>query len=204
MIWIIFDGLTDLGDKADVALVFSDSGSPKKGTEERLKRVVELHKDGNFPAVIVSGPENGASEDKPAAMAKYLAEHGIPAHTITEEDWGENDPETPEKIAGTLKSHNFNSVMIVTNYYDVTLTKLKLYHEGVHNIEKGHIGTLQKEDAWKIANQVVVLYTYVGQTYLLPAAQKVKEETKVGVDKAKEDADAAKKSIDNGLNSLPK
>jgi vancomycin permeability regulator SanA len=204
VIWIIFDGLTDLGDRADTALVFSDPGSSKADTEARLKHVVELHKDGDFTKVIVSGPVNRTAEDKPSAMAKYLSDHGIPADTITEVNWTENGPQTAQHIAATMKAHNMSSVMLVTDYYHITLTKLQLYHAGVTNIEKGHIGSLQKDDAWKIANEVVVLYGFIAQTYVLPAASKVKDEAKVGAEKASQDASAAKDTVSNGLNSLSK
>jgi uncharacterized SAM-binding protein YcdF (DUF218 family) len=203
VVWIIFDGLTNLGDRAEVALVFSDPTS-KENTDARLKRVAELHKDGDFTAVIVSGSGRGSSHETPAAMSKYLADRGIPAATIIEVSYDENEPGTAEHIAEVLKEHHFNSVMFVTNYYNVTLTKLQFTHAGIANLQKQHIGALQKEDAWKITNSLIALYSFIGQTYLLPAAEKVKAEAKVGAEKAQADAAAAKQSLDKKFDNLPK
>ena len=103
-----------------------------------------------------------------------------------------------------MKSHRFQSVMVVTDYYHMTRTKLALLHEGITEIGKAHVGKLRKEDAWKIGREVVALYDYIGKIYLLPAAKKVKKEALVGVDKAKADAEKTKEKVDKSLDSMAK
>jgi hypothetical protein len=103
-----------------------------------------------------------------------------------------------------MKAHDLNSVMVVTDYYHVTRTKMALMHDGVISIQKAHVGKLSEDDAWEIAREVVALYTYVGRVYVLPVVEKVTQEAKVGVDKAKVDADEAKKKVDKGFDSMSK
>ena len=215
-VWIVFDGLNDLGEKADVALVIGHSELSEGNAEQpRLDRVIKLYNEGEFPFIIVSGSTRRSTitinnrsgiftDDRPAEMAKYLESHGVPSNAIIEGRQGQNTQETARDVAGIMKSHQFQSVMIVTDYYHMTRTKLALHHEGVAEIQKAHVGKLQKEDALKIGREVVALYDYVGKVYLLPAAEKVKEEAKVGMDKAKVDAEQAKKKVDKSFDGLSK
>jgi uncharacterized SAM-binding protein YcdF (DUF218 family) len=203
--WILFDGLTDLGEKADVALVIGHSEySQGKAEQPRLDRVVKLYNDGEFPFIIVSGGTSRSTSDEPAAIAKYLESQGVPANVIIQEHRGVTTAETARFVAEIMKSHQFDSVMVITDYYHVTRTKLALSHEGVAQIQKAHVGKLQKEDAWAIGREVVALYNYVGRVYLLPAAEKAKEEAQVGLDKAKVDAEKAKEKVDKSLDNMAK
>jgi vancomycin permeability regulator SanA len=202
--WIVFDGLNDVGEKADVALVTGHDQSAPGGSDPRLDRAIKLYNDGEFPYIVVSGSTRRYTYDEPAAMAAYLESHGISSGVIIEDRRGENTQETARDMAGIMKSRQFQSVMVVTDYYHMTRMKLALSHEGIADIEKAHVGTLRKEDAFKIGREVVALYDYIGRIYLLPAAEKAKEEAQVGLDNAKTDAEKAKEKVDKGLDSLPK
>jgi vancomycin permeability regulator SanA len=204
-VWIVFDGLNDLGEKSDVALVTGRSEAREGAAEQpRLDRAIKLYNAGEFPFIIVSGATSRSTYDEPAAMAKYLESHGIPSNAIIENHRAESTQDTARHVAEIMKSHEFESIMVVSDYYDITGTKLALTHEGVAEIQKAHVGKLQKEDAWKIGREVVSLYNYIGRVFLLPAAEKVKEEAKVGADKAKADAEQAKKKVDKSLDSMAK
>ena len=71
--------------------------------------------------------------------------------------------------------------MIVADYYDISRLKMALKHEGVLDVEHQHVGTFRKEDVVPIGNAVVKLYAYVGKVYLMPAAEKMKQEAKIGI-----------------------
>jgi len=199
--WIVFDGLKDQGQKADVALVTGHLESPQNTAQ--LDRVIKLYNDGEFPFMIVSGSTGRGTYDEPDAMAKYLESHGIPSDAIIQ-GHGADTQEAASNVAEIMKSHQFHSVMIIADYYQMTRPKLALNHEGITEIQKAHVGKLQKEDAWKIGREVVALYDYVGKVYLLPAAQKAKEEAQTGLDKAKADAQKAKDKVNNGLDNMAK
>jgi vancomycin permeability regulator SanA len=206
--WMVLDGLSDQGGKADVALVLGRVETSGKGpgaeVQPRLDRVVQLYNEGRFPAIIVVGSTQRGNNDEPEAMATYLEAQGIPSSAIFEDQRGGTMQEAARDVAGIMKSHQFVSLMLITDYYRVTRTKMVLGHEGIDGIQKAHVGKLQKEDAMKIAHEVVALYDYLGRNYLLPMAEKVKEEAKVGADKAKVDAQNAKETVDKKLDSLPK
>ncbi len=199
--WIIFDGLNDVGDKADVALFAGHTG---EAVDPQLDHVVKLYKDGAFPSIIVSEPAVAGSEELAGTATRYLEDHGIPSSAILKDEDYISTWDLAHKVASSMKAHEFASVMLVADYYRMTRLKLALSHEGVVAIQKSHIGTARKEDALAIGHEVVALYDYIGKTFLLPAAEKIKQEAKVGADKAKDDAEKAKDKVDKSLNSLPK
>ena len=202
--WIVFDGLIDAGGKADVALVTGRVDAAPGMADAKLDRVIELYNGGEFPYIIVSGSRRGTAKNDPAEMAKYLESHGISSDAIIEDLHGETTVATSREVAEIMKSHQFQSVMLVTDYYRMTRTKLVLSHDGVQQIEKAHVGKFQKEDVWDIGREVVALYDYIGRVYLMPAALKAKEEAQSGIDKAKVDAETAKEKVDKGLDGLAK
>ena len=203
---IIFDGLNDRGDKAEAALVV-DARVPAKGAASPvLDRAVEMHRSGEVNTIVVvsskwlgEGQEGGAAE-----MAKYLVSHGVPADDIIKSDHGGSLQETAHAVADVVQIHKLESVMLVADYYDITRFKVALGHEGVKHVQTVHVGTVTKDDTFRIFNSVVGLYQYVGKVYLLPEAEEVKKEAESGMDKAKVEADHAKDKVDKGLDNLPK
>jgi vancomycin permeability regulator SanA len=200
--WIIFDGLNDVGDSADAALVVGDDPYSSNGVTE-VERVTKLYKDGEFQKIIVS-TESGANYEEQASITKYLEGHGVPSGAIIEVTGAETFGDMAHDVASIMKSHDFMSVMLVTDYYRVSRLKLALLHAGVPDIKKTHIGSVRKEDALPIAREVIALYDYVGRTFLLPAAKKIKDEAATAGDKAKVEAQKAKDTVNKGLDTLPK
>jgi uncharacterized SAM-binding protein YcdF (DUF218 family) len=204
VVWVVLDGQIDLGAKADVALVTGHGESSLGASEPRLDRAIQLYNDGEFPFIVVSMSMDLPAQDGSAAMAKYLESHGIPSNAIIEDHREKNTQDTARDMAEIMKSHRFHSVMVVTDYYKMTRMKLALHHDGVTEIEKAHVGNLQKQDAWEINREVVALYDYIGKFYLLPAAEKLKKEAQVGIDKFKANAEKAKEKVDKKFDSLSK
>ncbi len=202
--WIVFDGLNDREGKVDVALV-TGHAQGGEGADPLLDRVLEMYNAGKFHSVIVVGDKWGTQGGEGAVeMVKYLEGHGMPSGGLIVEDQPEAMPEMAHRVAEIMKSHNFASVMVITDYYNMTRTRMALNHEGVMEVQKAHVGTAQSADAAKIGIEVVALYSYVGKVYLLPTAQKVQAEAKVGMDKASTEAEQAKQKVDKGLDSMVK
>jgi uncharacterized SAM-binding protein YcdF (DUF218 family) len=202
--WIVFDGLSDSGQKTDVALVTGHAESAQGTSEPVLDHVVQLYNQGEFPFIIETEPTGGPNHDGSGGIAAYLESKGIPSSAIIEAHWSGTTQGNAREVAQIMKSHQFQSVMIIADYYQITRTKLALTHEGIVDIEKAHVGKLRKEDAFKIGREVVALYDYIGKIYLLPAAEKVQKEAQVGMDKAKTEAEKAKGKVDKSLDSMVK
>jgi hypothetical protein len=201
---VVMDGLNDHGTKADIALVLSQPDGPHAGADPLLNYVVKLYHEGDFPAIIVFGSAGGGVPDEPALMARYLESHGIAASAIIENHGNENTPGVARRVAEIMRENHAQSVMIIADYFRMTRMKLVLNQNEITDVDKAHVGKFQKEDVPGIAREVVALYDYVGTTFLLPAAEKVKSEAQVGLDNVRADAEKAKVKVDKSVDSLPK
>jgi len=201
---IIFNGLNDEGQKADCALVAGHEEYVHGQSDAQLDLVVKLYNDGAFPYVIIIGTKWKEIGSNGETMVQYLERHGLPATAIIDNSVEDTARAAAVRVEAIMKSHGFQSVMVVADYYRLTRLKLALNHEGVANVEKSHVGKLQREDALKIGREVAALCDYVGHVYLLPAAEKAKEEAQVGMDKASTEAEKAKDKVNKSLDNMAK
>jgi uncharacterized SAM-binding protein YcdF (DUF218 family) len=202
VILIVLDGLNDVGENADVALVVGQEDATQANAE--LEHAAKLYKDGEFRQVIVSSAGAYPSFAGQAAMTKFLEEHHVPSSAIIEESGGTNTEEMAGNVAEILRNHGVASVMIISDYYRMTLLKMALLHAGVSNIAKSHVGTASFQDAVPITREVFALYSYLYRIFLLPTAEKVKQEAATEASKASAEAQKAKENVDQKLNALPK
>jgi uncharacterized SAM-binding protein YcdF (DUF218 family) len=202
-VWLVLDGLHDTGQKADVGLVVGHADSSGK-EQPQLDRVVELYRQGAFPIVIVSAstPESGKGDAE--AMSRYLEEKGLPPSAIITDRKGDTTLNMAHSVAGIMRDHQYESLLLVTEYYHVIRAQWALEREGIDTVEKAHVGAFQKKDALSIGREVAAFYVFLGKYYLLPEAEKVKKEAAVGADKAKVEAEKAKESVDQKIDSMAK
>ncbi len=200
--FIVFDGLNDVGESADVALVVGQDDSTRANAE--LERAAKLYKNGEFRQIIVSGASGYPSFETQAAMTKYLEQHQVPSGSIIEDSGTGGTAEMAHDVSQIMREHNFTSVIVITDYYRMSRIKLALLHAGVSNIAKSHVGAADWQDAVPIAREVVALYDYLFHTFILPTAEKVRQEATTEADKASAEAEKAKDSVDKKLNSLSK
>ncbi|HEX4141570.1 MAG TPA: YdcF family protein [Candidatus Methylacidiphilales bacterium] len=202
VVLVIFDGLNDVGENADVALVVGrDDGALG---DAQLERAAKLYKDGEFRQIIVCAASSFPAFDEQARMTKYLEEHHVPSSSIIEDSGGADTEEMARDVAELMRDHGFSSVMIISDYYRMSRLKLALLHAGVTNISKSHVGAAGVQDAGPIAREVVALYTYLYRTFIVPTAEKVKAEASTEASKASAEAEKAKDNVDKKLDSLPK
>jgi vancomycin permeability regulator SanA len=174
-IWIVYDGINDMGTKADCAVVLGAgvlaNGQPSEVLRERLDRAIEAYRAHEVPVIIVSGADHVEGHDEASSMAKYLRSHNVPEKAIIEDHEGTNTDATAHDVARIMAQHHFQSVMVVTSYYHITRTKMALRREHVTDISQAHAGVVAKEDAFNIGREVVdVLYHFI-RYELVPATQ---------------------------------
>jgi vancomycin permeability regulator SanA len=202
-IWIVYDGLSDQGDRADVMVVpgmtVRPDGAPGPTLRTRLDGAVKLYREGKFPLIVVSGATRGDGYDEPKRMAQYLEAHQVPPGAIIEDREGSNTSGTAQGLARIMKQRNLHSVMIVTHYYHVTRVKLALRQAGITEIGQQHVGVVQKEDAVVLAREVIATYFYLAKYYLIPGAKdleaKAKEEAPKVKDEIQKEADKLKQDL---------
>jgi len=199
---IVLDGLNDVGENADAALVVGrDDGTPD---DAQLERAAKLYKDGEFRQIIVCSISEYPSFDAQATTTKFLEEHHVPSSAIIEAGAGKDTGEMAQNVAQVVKDRDLTSIMIIGDYYRMTRTKLALLHAGVGSIAKSHVGSAGFDDALPIAREVGALYSYFYHSFIAPTAEKVKQEAATEADKASQEAKKARESVNNQLDKLPK
>jgi uncharacterized SAM-binding protein YcdF (DUF218 family) len=200
--FVIFDGLNDVGDKADAALVVEQGDSTQ--TDALLDHAVELYKGGKIHHIVIAVVGSFPAFSSQAAMTKYLEDHHVPSSAIIENSGAADYNVMAHDLAGVMQQRTMTSVMLISQYYGMTRLKLALLHAGVSNVVKSHVGTASFGDAWPIACEVGSLYQYIFRTFLMPAAVKVKDEASSAADKASQEAGKARDEVNKKLDSLPK
>jgi vancomycin permeability regulator SanA len=197
--YIIYDGLNDKGSTADCAVVLGNAlkadGQPGPILQERLDLATQIYRNQSVPLIIVSGGRETDGANEAAGMASYLEAHGVPAGAIN----GTHTAETARDVAAIMHRRGLHSVMIVSHYYHITRTKLALRHEGIHQIDHAHAGTVVKGDAFNLVREAAALWYYIYQDTLRPAVAKasVQAQAEAGVlkEKISSEANHAKETV---------
>jgi hypothetical protein len=197
--WVIFDGLNDVGDHADMALVVRTPGDVS-ASGPALERAARLYHDGAFPSIYVCSPDGTET----ASVEKFLEDHGVSSGAIISGAVASNEGEAVAGAAAVLKARGLHSVMVVADYYRITRIKVGLMHGGVSQIDTAHSRSAGFGDALAIGYEVAALYDYLFHTYLLPFTEKIKSEASTEAVKAQEQADKAKAAVQKKLDDLPK
>jgi vancomycin permeability regulator SanA len=171
---IVADGLRNSGEHADLAIVPGhaeiESGDPWVNVQARLDKAIELYQANKFSTILVSGAEKTTDYYEAGAMVQYLEGKGIPSSAIIGDEGGPDTQEMAIRWAAKIKEHNFTSVMLVTNYYQITRLKVALWQQpSGASIAQAHVGGLQAADALDIAREDVAFYRYLGKHYLGPS-----------------------------------
>jgi vancomycin permeability regulator SanA len=198
---VIFDGLNDKGDSADVALVI---GRDDGNNDPQLERAGRLYKDGEFHHIIVCVPNSFPAFNAQAAMTRYLEDHHVPSSAIIEDSGAEDSAVMARDVEQLMSQHTMVSVMIIADYYRMSRIKFALLHAGVSSIAKSHVGSVSFEDTAPIAREVWAIYTFFFRTFIMPAADKIKQEASTAADKASQEAGKAKDTVNQKLDTLPK
>ncbi len=162
---IIIDGLTDEGTPADVAVVLgskvSEDGTLSPRLEARLKQGYELYRTGQVKMLMVSGGTGKEGHPEGTVMANYLELWGVPKDDIIVDDYGNNTYQTAQNTRELLKIHSFESVVVVTQYFHISRTKMIYRKLGFENVTGAHARHFEWRDPYSILREVVGYYSYL-------------------------------------------
>lgn len=164
-VFIIIDGLNDELKGADMAVVLGNKvekdGHPSKRLQARLDKSVELFEEGYFKYIIVSGGIGKEGFDEAKVMKKYLVDRGIPAEVIIEDSNGYNTYMTAENSRIIMKDLNLESVVVISQYFHITRTKLAFEKHGFENVYSAHAEVFEYRDIYSIIREFPAYYKYM-------------------------------------------
>ncbi|QQR54550.1 YdcF family protein [Candidatus Peregrinibacteria bacterium] len=168
---IIVDGLADELAKVDVIVVLgnqvNDDGSPSERLKSRLDRAAELYNEGYTECILLSGgidPNNGRIEADD--MASYLESVGIPRTDMIWDNKGLDTFGTAMSMKQFMEWYDWDSVLVVSNYYHIPRIKLAFKQAGIENVYSAHAKMFPElRDLYSIPREFVAYYYYLFRSY---------------------------------------
>ena len=167
---ICVDGCDDDDAPADLAVVLGNhvaaDGTISGRLGRRLDRALELYRQGKVPTIVVSGGRDPGSPFEAEAMKRYLVERGVPAAAIVEDRGGENTYRTARFTAEYMQQHGLRSVIVVSQYYHISRSKLALRRFGAPEVRGAHAAmVLEAREPWSLLREIVGYYAYLLKNY---------------------------------------
>ncbi|NLW47384.1 MAG: YdcF family protein [Firmicutes bacterium] len=162
---IIFDGLNDNLNKADLGIVLGNkvdnNGQPSNRLKSRLDKAVELYHKGFFRYIIVSGGIGKEGFDEAEVMRDYLINNRIPSKVIIIDSRGKNTYLTAINSKLIMESFGFKSALIITQYYHVTRTRLAFSKVGIEKVFSAHADFFELRDIYSLLREFFGYYKYI-------------------------------------------
>jgi vancomycin permeability regulator SanA len=166
---IVWDGLSDKVQAADVAIVLgnavSANGQPSARLQARLDKTVELYHQGLFQAIIVSGGIDEAGFDEARVMKNYLVQQGVAEEHIQADSNGANTFLTAKNAAQIMKEKHLQSALVISQYFHLSRAKLALKRFGISPVYTAHANFFEWRDFYSTAREVFGFYSYCLRNY---------------------------------------
>lgn len=163
VLYTIVDGLYDKGEKADVAVILgnkvNEDGTLSKRLEKRLETGLGLYLKGRVKKIIVSGGLGREGYYEGDKMKEYLLLNGVVDSAIVVDNQGNT---TMLTIDNTLKMQNelrFKSILVVSQYYHVTRTKMLFKRRHLKNVASVSPCYFEFRDAYSLLREFPAFYS---------------------------------------------
>lgn len=163
--FVIIDGLNDELKPVDAAVVLGNkvevNGQPSERLKARLDKSVELYDGGYFTFIIVSGGIGKEGFDEAKVMKSYLIDKGIPEEKIKEDNSGYNSYMTAQNTGKIMNELEIDSVMVITQYFHVSRTKLAFRKMDMKEVYSAHAEIFEFRDIYSIIREFPAYYKYL-------------------------------------------
>lgn len=162
---VTIDGLKDELGYADAAVVLGNKveldGEPSERLKRRLNKAVDLYNKKYFEYIIVSGGIGKEKHDEAEVMKAYLVEKGIDETKILVDNEGYSSFMTAQNTKSIMNEMNFEKVMIITQFYHISRTKLAFEKYGIKDAYSAHADYFELRDAYSLAREFFAFYKYL-------------------------------------------
>ena len=162
---ITLDGLIDSPENAEVALILGNTVQENGEMSERLKSRVDkglaLYREGRVKTIVVSGGLGKEGYYEAEVMKNYLLTHQVPATRIIVDNQGNTTYLTTINYERIRKKHGFQSVMVISQFYHLSRTKLALRGLGTKNVYSAHASYFEIRDLYALVREFFGFYVYL-------------------------------------------
>ncbi|MFC6331225.1 YdcF family protein [Paenibacillus septentrionalis] len=163
--FIVIDGLNDELKPVDAAVVLGNkvetNGQPSERLKARLDKAAELYDRGYYTFIIVSGGIGKEGFDEAAVMKSYLIDQGIAEDSIIEDNNGYNSYMTAQNTSKIMDELKLDSVMIITQYFHISRTKLAFGKMDMEEVYSAHANIFELRDIYSIIREFPAYYKYL-------------------------------------------
>ncbi|WP_233788876.1 MULTISPECIES: YdcF family protein [Chryseobacterium] len=162
-VYIITDGLSDNGEKADIAIILgnkvNEDGTLSERLEKRLETGIELYKNHRVTKILVSGGLGKEAFYEGDKMKEFLISNAIPDSVIFVDNYGNNTRLTVENSLKFQQKYKFKSIIVVSQYFHVTRTKKLFKDQGFENTSSVSPRYFEWRDLYSILREFPAYYT---------------------------------------------
>lgn len=163
IIYLTIDGLHDNEKNADIAVILgnkvNEDGTLSERLEKRLECGLNLYRKHRVKKIIVSGGLGKEGFYEGDKMRDFLIANKVPDTAIIVDNLGNN---TRATVINTIKlkdSLDFKSIIVVSQYYHVTRTKMLFRKQGFKNVASVSPNYFEIKDLYSILREFVGYYT---------------------------------------------
>lgn len=161
-LYITYDGLTDAGQKADLAVVFgnkvNEDGTLSPRLKARLDKSIELYQKKQVRNILVSGGLGKEGYWEGTEMKKYLIKNKIPPTSILVDNFGDNTEKTVLNTIKAADSLKYSTVISVSQFYHQTRIKKLFREQHFKNIESSSPKYFEIRDLYSVFREFFAYY----------------------------------------------
>lgn len=162
---ITIDGLINTKQKADLAVILGNKVNEDGTLSERLKARVDcgfdLYKLGQVKKILVSGGLGKEGYCEGTKMKEYLIRKGVPNSVIFVDDKGKNTLLTVRNTLSLRDSIEFESIIVVSQYYHLTRTKMLFRKNGFDQVWGASPSYFEMRDFYSIFREFFAFYSEI-------------------------------------------
>lgn len=161
---IVFDGLNDRMESADVGVVLGSmvmpDGTPSNRLKARLDRAIELYGQDRVRFIIVSGGTGKEGFSEGRVMRDYLLARQVPTERIIVDEAGNTTGDTADNAASLMREHGLTSAIAISQYFHLTRTRMAFHKAGIASVGTAHARYFELRDLYSIAREIPALAKY--------------------------------------------
>ena len=159
---IVIDGLIDDKKQGDIAVILgnkvNEDGTLSERLEKRLECGLKLYEKGLVKTIFVSGGLGKEGFYEGDKMKVFLVEKGIPASSIIVDNFGNNTLASVDNTIKLKNKLNFKSIIVVSQYFHLTRTKMLFKKRGIINISSASPNYFEFRDFYSITREFIAYY----------------------------------------------
>lgn len=156
------DGLNDNGSNADLAVVLgnkvNEDGSLSDGLTSRMECALNMYNQKRAKKLFLSGGLGKEGHYEGSEMKEYLINKGVPDSVIIVDNLGNNTIATVENALQLKDSLNFNSILVVSQFFHLTRTKMLFKRRGFDQVDSVSPMYLDIRDPYSLFREFVAFY----------------------------------------------